>query len=107
MPVPVVVPVAGRRLLDGCRAVPPRLPRPQELERAGVDKLPLRTLFLAGERSDPDTVRWAMDKLGVPAVDHYWQTESGWPIIANCVVMSMDTHLPNGDKTMLALELVS
>lgn len=57
----------------------------RELERAGVDKLPLRTLFLAGERSDPDTVRWAMDKLGVPAVDHYWQTESGWPIIANCV----------------------
>ncbi len=45
----------------------------------------LRTLFLAGERADPDTVRWAEDRLGVPVIDHWWQTETGWPIAANCV----------------------
>jgi propionyl-CoA synthetase len=44
-----------------------------------------RTLFLAGERCDPDTLHWAEDKLGVPVIDHWWQTETGWPIAANCV----------------------
>jgi propionyl-CoA synthetase len=43
----------------------------------------LRTLFLAGERLDPDTYHWATDKLGVPVIDHWWQTETGWPIAAN------------------------
>jgi propionyl-CoA synthetase len=43
----------------------------------------LRTLFLAGERLDPDTYAWASQKLGVPVIDHWWQTESGWPIAAN------------------------
>ncbi|MEA1903980.1 MAG: propionyl-CoA synthetase [Actinomycetota bacterium] len=43
----------------------------------------LRSLFLAGERLDPDTYHWAKDLLGVPVVDHWWQTESGWPIVAN------------------------
>jgi propionyl-CoA synthetase len=43
----------------------------------------LRTLFLAGERLDPDTYAWAGDKLGVPVIDHWWQTETGWPIAAN------------------------
>ncbi|HSK95691.1 MAG TPA: AMP-binding protein, partial [Euzebyales bacterium] len=42
-----------------------------------------RTLFLAGERLDPDTYHWASDLLGVPVVDHWWQTETGWPIVAN------------------------
>lgn len=42
-----------------------------------------KALYLAGERADPDTVRWAEDKLGVPVIDHWWQTESGWPIAAN------------------------
>ena len=41
------------------------------------------TLFLAGERLDPDTYTWATDQLGVPVVDHWWQTETGWPIVAN------------------------
>jgi len=40
--------------------------------------------FLAGERCDPDTLHWCADKLGVPAIDHWWQTETGWPIAANC-----------------------
>ena len=44
-----------------------------------------RTLFLAGERSDPDTVQWAERNVKVPVIDHYWQTESGWPMLANCV----------------------
>jgi propionyl-CoA synthetase len=48
-----------------------------------------RTLFLAGERCDPDTLLWAQDKLGVPVVDHWWQTETGWPIAANCVGLGM------------------
>jgi len=41
------------------------------------------TLFLAGERLDPETYHWAHGKLGVPVVDHWWQTETGWPIVAN------------------------
>ena len=44
-----------------------------------------RTLFLAGERCDPDTLQWAQDKLDVPVIDHWWQTETGWPICANPV----------------------
>ena len=44
-----------------------------------------RTLFLAGERLDPDTLRWAQSKLGVPVIDHWWQTETGWSICANCI----------------------
>jgi propionyl-CoA synthetase len=44
-----------------------------------------RTLFLAGERLDPDTLRWAEDLLHVPVIDHWWQTETGWPIAANCI----------------------
>jgi propionyl-CoA synthetase len=44
-----------------------------------------RALFLAGERCDPDTLRWAEARLGIPVIDHYWQTETGWPVIANCI----------------------
>ena len=45
----------------------------------------LRTLFLAGEPLDAPTYHWVSENLGVPVVDHYWQTESGWPMLANCV----------------------
>src|SRR5581483_10545851 len=41
-------------------------------------------LYLAGERCDPDTIHWAREKLRVPVVDHWWQTELGWPAAANC-----------------------
>ena len=44
----------------------------------------LRMLFLAGERCDPDTLTWAKEQLGVPVIDHWWQTETGWAIGANC-----------------------
>jgi propionyl-CoA synthetase len=48
-----------------------------------------RTLFLAGERCDPDTLLWAEKQLGVPIIDHWWQTETGWPIGANCIGLGM------------------
>jgi propionyl-CoA synthetase len=44
-----------------------------------------RTLFLAGERCDPETLGWAQEKLGVPVIDHWWQTETGWAITGNCI----------------------
>ena len=44
-----------------------------------------KTLFLAGERCDPDTLEWAQTKLGVPVIDHWWQTETSWAIAANCM----------------------
>jgi propionyl-CoA synthetase len=50
---------------------------------AQYDLSHLRYLFLAGERLDPETHRWASDLLGIPVIDHWWQTETGWPIVAN------------------------
>ncbi|MBX7450836.1 propionyl-CoA synthetase [Mycolicibacterium sp. 3033] len=60
--------------------------RKEDPEGTHVGKYDLSTLnylFLAGERLDPDTYYWAADKLGVPVIDHWWQTETGWPIAAN------------------------
>ena len=50
---------------------------------ADSDISSLEALYLAGERADPDTIRWADEKLKVPVIDHWWQTETGWPIAAN------------------------
>jgi propionyl-CoA synthetase len=50
---------------------------------AGYDLSGLRLLFLAGERLDPETYAWAGERLGVPVVDNWWQTETGWPIAAS------------------------
>jgi propionyl-CoA synthetase len=50
---------------------------------AKYDLSSLKYLFLAGERADPDTIKWAQDQLKVPVIDHWWQTETGWPIVAN------------------------
>jgi propionyl-CoA synthetase len=52
---------------------------------AGFDLSHFKYLFLAGERTDPDTLSWAEDSLKVPVIDHWWQTETGWAIAANCV----------------------
>jgi propionyl-CoA synthetase len=52
---------------------------------ADYDLSSLRYLFLAGERADPDTIEWAQRHLNVPVIDHWWQTETGWPIVANPV----------------------
>ncbi|NKQ55688.1 propionyl-CoA synthetase [Amycolatopsis sp. K13G38] len=56
-------------------------PDATELRRYDMSKF--QTLFLAGERLDPETYHWAHDKLGTPVIDHWWQTETGWPIAAN------------------------
>jgi propionyl-CoA synthetase len=53
-----------------------------------------RTLFLAGERCDPDTLTWAQQKLGVPVIDHWWQTETGWAIAANCIGIELLPVVP-------------
>ena len=58
---------------------------PQGELMRGHDLSRFRTLFLAGERCDPDTLAWAEERLGVPVIDHWWQTETGWAICANCV----------------------
>lgn len=76
----------------------------------------LRYLFLAGERLDPDTYHWARRLLGIPVIDHWWQTESGWPMAANCMgltphafkagsaskpVPGYEIHVLNGDGKVL------
>ena len=54
----------------------------------------LQSLFLAGERCDPNTLAWAQDKLGVPVIDHWWQTETGWPICSNCLGIELLPIVP-------------
>ncbi|MFF3763827.1 propionyl-CoA synthetase [Streptomyces sp. NPDC001922] len=56
---------------------------PQGELLAGHDLSGFRTLFLAGERLDPETYHWSADILGVPVIDHWWQTETGWAVAAN------------------------
>ncbi len=63
------------------RAVKKEDPRGDLL--GGYDVTSLRLLFLAGERLDPETYTWAGDRLGVPVIDNWWQTETGWPIAAS------------------------
>ena len=58
---------------------------PEGALMANYDISHFRTLFLAGERADPDTIQWAEAKLGVPVIDHWWQTETGWTIAGNPV----------------------
>jgi propionyl-CoA synthetase len=88
----------------------------------------LKYLFLAGERLDPDTYHWATDMLKIPVVDHWWQTETGWPIAANCmgiekfpikagsptkavpgykveILDSNGKELPNGQEGSVAIKL--
>jgi propionyl-CoA synthetase len=65
------------------RAIKREDPRAELPRRHDLSKL--RALFLAGERADPDSVAWAERALGVPVIDHWWQTETGWPVAANCL----------------------
>ena len=65
------------------RAIKREDPRAEEIGR--YDLSSMRTLFLAGERADPDTLAWAEEALGTPVIDHWWQTETGWAIAANCM----------------------
>ncbi len=62
---------------------------PQGKLIASYDLARFRTLFLAGERADPDTVIWAEKLLKVPVIDHWWQTETGWPIAGNPVGLGL------------------
>jgi propionyl-CoA synthetase len=62
---------------------------PQGVHMAKHDLSRFRTLFLAGERCDPDTLLWARERLQVPVIDHWWQTETAWAIAANCVGLGM------------------
>lgn len=63
------------------RAIKGQDPKGEFIEKYDLSKF--RILFLAGERADPDTIHWAEDKLGVPVIDHWWQTETGWTIAGN------------------------
>ncbi|HJQ45052.1 MAG TPA: propionyl-CoA synthetase [Amycolatopsis sp.] len=56
---------------------------PDAVELQRYDMAAFKTLFMAGERLDPETYHWAHDKLDTPVIDHWWQTETGWPIAAN------------------------
>lgn len=56
-------------------------PEADHVKRYDLGKL--RALFLAGERADPETIKWAEKHLGIPVIDHWWQTETGWAIAAN------------------------
>ena len=65
------------------RAIRKEDPRGEILANYNLEGL--QSLFLAGERCDPDTLNWASEKLKVPVIDHWWQTETGWPICSNCL----------------------
>jgi len=69
------------------RAIKREDPGGKYLERHDLSRM--RTLFLAGERCDPDTLAWAKARLSIPVIDHWWQTETGWAIGANPVGLTM------------------
>ena len=65
------------------RAIKREDPNAEQLQKYDMSRF--EALFLAGERCDPDTLEWAQQKLRVPVIDHWWQTETGWGIAANCL----------------------
>ncbi|MBS1112426.1 MAG: acyl-CoA synthetase/AMP-acid ligase [Nitrospirae bacterium] len=65
------------------RAIKKEDPRGEHIKKYDLSKF--QYLFLAGERLDPDTYHWAYNLLRKPVIDHWWQTETGWPITANCL----------------------
>ncbi len=65
------------------RAIKKEDPDGEHIRRYDLSRF--ETLFLAGERCDPDTLVWAEEKLERPVIDHWWQTETGWAIAANCI----------------------
>ncbi len=67
------------------RAVRKEDPEARYLAEIGTGVL--QAIFLAGERADPDTIAWLEDKSGLPVIDHWWQTELGWPAIATCFAL--------------------
>lgn len=69
------------------RAIRKEDPQGELIRRHDISSL--RALFLAGERADPDTVAWAEAKLGVPVIDNWWQTETGWPVAGNPIGLGL------------------
>ncbi len=69
------------------RAIKKEDPGGEHIRRYDLGRF--RALFLAGERADPDTLHWAEGHLGKPVLDHWWQTETGWAIGANCIGLGM------------------
>ena len=69
------------------RAIKKEDPDAKLLKQYDLSKFEI--LFLAGERTDPDTLHWAEEKLNKPVIDHWWQTETGWSIAANCMGLGM------------------
>ena len=69
------------------RAIKKEDPDAELLKQYDLSKFEI--LFLAGERTDPDTLHWAEEKLNKPVIDHWWQTETGWSIAANCMGLGM------------------
>mgnify|MGYP000505844441 CR=1 FL=1 len=67
------------------RAVRKEDPEAKFLKEIGTGQC--RAIFLAGERADPDTIAWLEEKSGLPVIDHWWQTELGWPAIATCFAL--------------------
>jgi propionyl-CoA synthetase len=65
------------------RAIKREDPQAQLMQKYDLSEF--KGLYLAGERTDPDTLKWAEDSLKVPVIDHWWQTETGWAIAANCL----------------------
>ena len=81
------------------RAIKKEDPNGDYLKQYDLTKLSY--LFLAGERCDPDTLEWAEQKLKVPVIDHWWQTETGWSIAANCVGIEQ-LPIKSGSPTLAA-----
>ena len=63
------------------RAIKKEDPSGKEIKKYNLKSL--NSVFLAGERADPESIKWAMEKLNVPVIDHWWQTETGWSIAGN------------------------
>lgn len=62
---------------------------PEAVHAGRYDLSRFRALYLAGERADPDTIRWAERALKVPVIDHWWQTETGWPVAGNSLGLGL------------------
>ena len=75
----------------GFRAMRKEDPNSELLKKYDISSL--RTLFVAGERTDPPTYHWLREILQIPVIDHWWQTETGWPVAGN--LMGLD---PAGTK---------
>lgn len=69
------------------RAIKQQDPEGEMLKNFDITNLEI--LFLGGERGDSNTIQWAEDIFGVPVIDHWWQTETGWPITANCAGLGL------------------